>query len=147
MANANPSSAKTQYKVVYTIRDGDNEYECSTWQPLDHDPTELECAKAVIANFSQDKQTEKECLAEFKAHRYFTIPHDYRIVSEFGAVPDLDRCLAEAAADMLNKLTEMVEVARCVAANWESGDLARAVKSLSRVADEAEAVVTNAKGL
>ena len=106
MAKANPPSAITQYKVVYTIRDGDNEYECTLWQPFDSEPTELECAQAVIASFSEDKQMEKECLAEFKAHGYFTIPYDYRIASQFGAEPWVDRYMAATAHEMLRKLKQ-----------------------------------------
>ena len=51
-----------------------------------------------------------------------------------------------AAPDLLDHLESIVEMAHSVSANWESGDLAHAARSLERIAASAEIVIAKAKG-
>jgi hypothetical protein len=51
-----------------------------------------------------------------------------------------------AAPELLRHLESLVEMAHCVTANWENGDLATAVRGLERIATEAKATILNAYG-
>lgn len=46
-----------------------------------------------------------------------------------------------AAPELLRYLKCIVEIAQSVSANWESGDLAHAVRSLDRIASAAQAII------
>jgi hypothetical protein len=54
--------------------------------------------------------------------------------------------LIAAAPDLLGHLETIVEMAHSVSDNWESGDLAYAVRSLNCVTTEAEAAIAAARG-
>ena len=59
---------------------------------------------------------------------------------------DANACLIAVAPELLEHIETIVEMAHSVSANWESGDLALAVRSLERVATSAEAAIAKAKG-
>lgn len=52
--------------------------------------------------------------------------------------------LISAAPELLDHLRSMLEMARSVAANWENGDLASAVRNLDRIAAAAEVAIAKA---
>lgn len=53
--------------------------------------------------------------------------------------------LLQALPHLLEKLESLVELAESVAANWENGNLAASVASLSRSVQEAKTVIADAK--
>ncbi len=54
--------------------------------------------------------------------------------------------LIAAAPELLEHLHSIVEMAHSVSANWESGDLAFAVRNLERIATAAETAIAKAEG-
>ncbi len=54
--------------------------------------------------------------------------------------------LMAAAPELFDHLKNIVEMAHSVSANWESGDLADAVRNLNRIAITAEVAIHQAEG-
>lgn len=54
--------------------------------------------------------------------------------------------LIAAGPELLAHLTGIVEMAKSVAANWESGNLDQAVRNLDRIATAAEVAIRKAEG-
>jgi hypothetical protein len=120
MANANESSAKT------------SAYTAGPWYLYD-DGTEDGSSDCVMAT----RGDEKADIAYMSSDDATAVPIDER---------KANARLIATAPELLCHLESIVEMAFCVAANWTSGDLASAVRSLEQIAAQAEETIAKARG-
>ncbi|MGE0536211.1 MAG: hypothetical protein AB7O68_14620 [Pirellulales bacterium] len=99
------------YKIIYSICDGEHEYDAFITTRFDHRPTTLECAIAVINEFVLDEHNRNDALRDYAEKGCFTLPGDCRSVSDFGAAPYVNLTAAiellEAAKEALMILSEI----------------------------------------
>ncbi len=104
---ASTPPAHREYKIVYSIRDGENAYDEYVTARFDHEPTTLDCVIAVIDEYILDEGNRKEALQEFADEGCFTIPGDHRTIGHFGAMPYVNRC---AAIELLDAAKEALMI-------------------------------------